>query len=141
MKAPKAASAQACTCLEQLPNIGPALAADLRGIGIEHPAQLVSQDGWNLYQTLCLRTARRHDPCVLDTFLAACDFMRGAAPLPWWKYTPRRKAEYQSRLDALSMTLSLSSPRMGAQDAAQLSSNASSSPLHPQPRAIRHRHA
>jgi hypothetical protein len=31
---------------------------------------------------------------VLDTFMAATDFMRGAAPSPWWHYTARRKAVY-----------------------------------------------
>jgi hypothetical protein len=31
---------------------------------------------------------------VLDTFMAATDFMRGAAPAPWWAYTARRKAMY-----------------------------------------------
>ena len=34
IKSPKAASAAECETLEQLPNIGPALAADLRLIGI-----------------------------------------------------------------------------------------------------------
>jgi hypothetical protein len=29
---------------------------------------------------------------VLDTFMAATDFMAGAAPAPWWKYTAQRKA-------------------------------------------------
>jgi hypothetical protein len=31
---------------------------------------------------------------VLDTFLAAVDFMRGAEPRPWWAYTAQRKALY-----------------------------------------------
>jgi hypothetical protein len=29
---------------------------------------------------------------VLDTFMAATDFMGGAAPAPWWSYTAQRKA-------------------------------------------------
>lgn len=49
-----------------------------------------------LYQSLCALTGRRHDPCVLDTFMAATDFMRGAAPKPWWAYTAERKAVYGS---------------------------------------------
>lgn len=80
--------------LEQLPNVGPSLAADLRLIGIEAPAALRSADGFQLYQRLCQLTGRRHDPCVLDTFLAVTDFMRGAAPAPWWRYTAARKQNF-----------------------------------------------
>jgi hypothetical protein len=94
VKAPKAASAAECIELEQLPNIGPALAADLRLIGIRHPAELRRRDPFVLYQALCAHTGRRQDPCVLDTFMAATDFMRGAAPSPWWHYTAQRKLLY-----------------------------------------------
>jgi hypothetical protein len=92
IKAPKAASAVECTSLEQLPNIGPSLAADLRLIGIVHPADLRGKDAFVLYQRLCAATDQRQDPCVLDTFMAAVDFMRGAPAAPWWHYTPQRKA-------------------------------------------------
>ncbi|MES2228404.1 MAG: helix-hairpin-helix domain-containing protein [Pseudomonadota bacterium] len=92
IKAPKAASAADCAALEQLPNIGPALAADLRLIGITHPADLRGQDAFVLYQRLCDATGQRQDPCVLDTFMAATDFMRGAPAVPWWHYTAQRKA-------------------------------------------------
>jgi hypothetical protein len=92
IKAPKAASAADCTALEQLPNIGPSLAADLRLIGIERPADLRGKDAFVLYQKLCAATGQRQDPCVLDTFMAATDFMRGAPAAPWWRYTAQRKA-------------------------------------------------
>jgi hypothetical protein len=92
IKSPKAASAAECQTLEQLPNIGPALAADLRLIGIRTPAELRGKDPFVLYQTLCATTGQRQDPCVLDTFMAATDFMRGAPAAPWWTYTPQRKA-------------------------------------------------
>jgi len=45
-----------------------------------------------LYRALCRATGKRQDPCVLDTLLAVVDFMSGAAPRPWWTYTPQRKA-------------------------------------------------
>lgn len=90
----KAACAAECQQLEQLPNIGPSIAADLRGIGILHPQDLVHADAFALYQRLCEATGKRHDPCVLDTFMAAVDFMRGAAPRPWWTFTAQRKAEH-----------------------------------------------
>jgi hypothetical protein len=94
MKPAKAATAAECEALEQLPNIGPALAADLRSIGIVHPRELARRDAFVLYQALCAETGKRQDPCVLDTFMAAVDFMRGSAPTPWWRYTAQRKALY-----------------------------------------------
>ncbi len=92
IKSPKASTAEECERLEQLPNIGPALAADLRLIGIRTPAELRGKDPFVLYQKLCAATGQRQDPCVLDTFMAATDFMRGAPAAPWWSYTAQRKA-------------------------------------------------
>ena len=60
IKAPKAASAAECQTLEQLPNVGPALAADLRLIGIHEPQQLRGRDAFVLYQQLCAATGQRH---------------------------------------------------------------------------------
>ena len=94
VKSPKAASAADCQRLEQLPNIGPAMAADLRALGIQHPTELAQRDAFALYQSLCSLSGKRQDPCVLDTFMAATDFMRGAAPAPWWAYTARRRQVY-----------------------------------------------
>jgi Pathogenicity locus len=90
----KARTAAECEHLEQLPNIGPAIAADLRLIGIQHPQALAEADAMQLYQRLCTLTGKRHDPCVLDTFMAATDFMRGAEPRAWWLYTAQRKAQH-----------------------------------------------
>ncbi len=92
IKSPKARSAAECERLEQLPNIGPALAEDLRLIGIHQPKELRGKDAFVLYQKLCSVTGTRQDPCVLDTFMAATDFMAGASPAPWWNYTAQRKA-------------------------------------------------
>lgn len=94
IKAPKAATAAECETLEQLPNVGPALAGDLRQIGIVQPADLRGQDPFALYQKLCTVTGQRHDPCVLDTFMAVTDFMGGAPAAPWWNYTALRKATF-----------------------------------------------
>ena len=90
----KARSAAECQTLEQLPNIGPSIAGDLRLIGVQHPAQLQGADAMALYRRLCAATGKRHDPCVLDTFLAATDFMGGADAKPWWAYTSQRKRNY-----------------------------------------------
>ena len=81
IKSPKAAHAGECHTLEQLPNVGPAMAGDLRGLGIQAPAALVGQDAFALYRALERHTGKRQDPCVLDTFMAVVDFMNGA-PTP-----------------------------------------------------------
>ena len=96
LKPLKARSADECEILEQLPNIGPSIAADLRLLGVQHPRELAAKDAFVLYQSLCAQTGKRQDPCVLDTFMAATDFMRGAEPKPWWTYTAQRKVVYGS---------------------------------------------
>lgn len=89
MKAKRASDA---TILEQIPNVGRAVAEDLRRIGIEHPSQLKGKDGIALYQKLNKVTGVRHDPCMADTLMAAVDFMDGGKPQSWWKFTTKRKA-------------------------------------------------
>lgn len=88
----KAQSADECLALEHLPNVGPALAASLRRIGILSPEQLRTADAFELYEQLSMAVGKPQDPCVLDAFLSITDFMRGAHPAPWWVYTARRKA-------------------------------------------------
>jgi hypothetical protein len=83
--------------LEDLPNIGPACAADLRLIGVATPADLTAADPYALYDRLCAKTGVRHDPCVLDTFISAVRFMSGAPARPWWKYTAERKKTLANR--------------------------------------------
>ena len=90
----KAHSAAQCEYFEQIPNIGPAMAQDLQNLGIKHPRELARRDAFVLYQELCTMSAQRHDPCVLDTFMAAIDFMKGALAQPWWHYTAQRKLRY-----------------------------------------------
>ncbi|HMP80931.1 MAG TPA: helix-hairpin-helix domain-containing protein, partial [Pirellulaceae bacterium] len=53
--------------LEDIPNIGPAVAADLRQLGIDQPADLRGRDPYQMYDDLCRITGQRHDPCLLDT--------------------------------------------------------------------------
>ena len=86
--------------LEDLPNVGPAVAADLRAIGISRPAQLAGRDPYALYDALNRRTGVRHDPCMLDTFIAAVRFVEGAPAKPWWAYTAERKRTLAARAKA-----------------------------------------
>lgn len=90
----KAHSAEECERLEQLPNIGPSIAADLRSLGIVHPRELAGRDAFQLYQALCTLTGKRQDPCVLDTFMAATAFMAGGPARPWWDFTAERKQRF-----------------------------------------------
>lgn len=79
------------TKLEQLPNVGSALAKDLQQIGVTRPGQLVGKDAFQLYHNLCRITGERHDPCVIDVFLAVIRFMEGGEAQPWWAFTAERK--------------------------------------------------
>jgi predicted flap endonuclease-1-like 5' DNA nuclease len=90
--------------LEDLPNVGPAVAADLRAIGIARPAELAGRDPYALYEALNRRTGVRHDPCLLDTFIAAVRFVEGAPAKPWWAYTAERKRTLAARAKAPSGT-------------------------------------
>jgi hypothetical protein len=77
--------------LEELPNIGKAMAGDLRLVGIQHPKDLAGKDAYQLYDDLCSITGEKHDPCVIDVFLSVIDFMAGGEARPWWEFTTKRK--------------------------------------------------
>jgi predicted GIY-YIG superfamily endonuclease len=83
--------------LEDVPNVGPSIANDFRQLGIATPAELSGRDPYLMYDELCRVTGVRHDPCVLDTFIAAVRYMEGAPKRPWWKYTAERKRELALR--------------------------------------------
>jgi hypothetical protein len=82
--------------LTDLPNVGPATAGDLRLLGIVKAEQLVGCDAYALYRQLCDITQVRHDPCVLDVFLALVDFANGSPARAWWYYTAQRKQQWPS---------------------------------------------
>jgi hypothetical protein len=77
--------------LEDLPNVGKSIAANLRQVGIREPAQLKRKDPYTLYDRLNRVTGQRHDPCVLDTFIAVVRYVEGGPPQPWWAFTAERK--------------------------------------------------
>ena len=83
--------------LTDIPNIGPAMAKDLRLLGIDHPEQLPGRDPLQMHDELCRVTGKRQDPCVIDVFIAAVRFMEGAPARPWWHYTTERKALMAAR--------------------------------------------
>lgn len=91
MKAKKSSEASQ---LEDIPNIGKAIADTFKLIGIKTPQHLKGKDAFKLYLKLNKVTGKRYDPCVLDTFIAAVDFMNGGKAKPWWKFTAQRKEKY-----------------------------------------------
>jgi Pathogenicity locus len=78
--------------LEDLPNIGKSIAADLRGIGILTPQQLAKRDPLKTYLALSGGIGRRHDPCVLYTLMAAKHYLDTGESVTWWKFTEQGKA-------------------------------------------------
>ena len=96
----KAATIEHARQLEDMPNIGREIAKDLRQLGYHAPAQLQGQDPYTIYDRLNAHTGVRHDPCLLDTFIAAVRFADGGPSVPWWAFTAERKRELAARESA-----------------------------------------
>ncbi|MFT5660541.1 MAG: hypothetical protein ACI9TV_001183 [Sulfurimonas sp.] len=77
--------------LEALPNLGKAISADLRLIGISKPQNLIGKNPFDLYNELCIKKGKHVDHCVIDVFMSVVDFMEGGEPQPWWNFTHERK--------------------------------------------------
>ena len=78
--------------LETTPNVGPAIASKLRRLGIGAAGELRGRDPDELFERLCALDGRRHDPCLLDTFVAAVSYADGGPPRAWWEFSRERKA-------------------------------------------------
>jgi len=87
----KAMDPQSARCLQDIPNVGPAIEADLLRLGIRLPSDLSGQDAFRLYRHLCDLDGSRHDPCVIDVFLAAIHFMETGEARPWHAFSAERK--------------------------------------------------
>jgi hypothetical protein len=83
--------------LEDIPNVGVSIAGDLRRLGMRSPDDLPGRDPYALYDELCRITRKRHDPCLLDTFIAAVRYMEGGPKKPWWQFTAERKRTLAAR--------------------------------------------
>lgn len=78
--------------MRAIPNVGPAIAANLIRLGITRPEEAAGRDPDALYHALCALDGRRHDPCVRDVFAAVVAYANGEGARPWWTFTPARKA-------------------------------------------------
>ena len=67
------------------------MASYLEIADIETPQSLIGKNAFDLYNKLCQKTGKQFDPCVIDVFMSAIDFMEGGEPSPWWKFTRERK--------------------------------------------------
>jgi len=75
-----------------IPNVGPAIARKLRALDVATVEDLRGRDPEELFERLCALDGRRHDPCLLDTFVAAVDYANGGPARPWWEYSREREA-------------------------------------------------
>ena len=80
------------SALTAIPNVGPAVARKLRTLDVRGPDDLRGQDPEALFERLCAQDGRRHDPCLLDTFVAAVSWADGGPARPWWEFSRERKA-------------------------------------------------
>ena len=76
------------TELEEIPGIGPALARDLKSVGIEKISDLRGRDPQKLYDKLC-KLHGKQDRCVLYAFRCAVYYASGGKDkekLKWWNW-------------------------------------------------------
>jgi nucleotidyltransferase/DNA polymerase involved in DNA repair len=82
--------------LRDLVGVGPATLKDFELLGVSSVAQLARRDGRRLYKELEVRTGKRQDPCVEDTFVCAVAQARDpelpAEQRLWWYWSKVRKA-------------------------------------------------
>lgn len=78
--------------LEDLPNIGESIAADLRAIGILTPRQLAGREPLAIFIELADVMGHRHDPCVLYVLMSAKHYLESGEALPWWRFTEQGKS-------------------------------------------------
>ena len=74
-----------------IPNVGVATAEDLVRLRIRSIRDLARKNPLTLYKKICALDGEKHDPCVIDVFMAATDFAKHGECKQWWHYTPERK--------------------------------------------------
>jgi len=77
--------------------VGKAIENDLFLIGLKEPIDLIDKDPYLMYEQLCSVTDKRHDPCVIDVFISAVNYMEGGPAKKWWEFTKERKAKIDRR--------------------------------------------
>ncbi len=78
--------------LTDIPNVGPKVAAKLERLDVRGADDLRGADPHELFERLCAMDGQRHDPCLLDTFVAAVAYADTGDARPWWEFSRERKA-------------------------------------------------
>jgi hypothetical protein len=94
LPSPRAKELCALAQFQQLPNVGPSVAADLLRLGLRNLMDLKEADP-DLLLARLERLAGRQDPCVGDVLHSAVWHARhpGAAERPWWEWSRERLAK------------------------------------------------
>ncbi|MCW8894424.1 helix-hairpin-helix domain-containing protein [Sulfurimonas sp.] len=92
--------------LEHLPNIGKKMAHYLNMAGIQTPQSLIKKDAFDLYAKLCKKIGKKLDPCIIDVFISAIDFMEGGEPKAWWEFTDERKRTFRENVTKIAKKFS-----------------------------------
>ena len=89
--------------LQQIPGIGPSLAADLHRLGIRDVAELRGRDPEALYSELCRQTGHHIDRCVLYAFRCAVYYASESKHDPqllkWWNWKHLGAAPVPKKID------------------------------------------
>jgi hypothetical protein len=76
--------------LQEIPGVGPRIAANLLKMGIRRPADLKGKDPRELYDRLARLEGARQDPCVLYVFRCAVYYAsrkrHDPEKLKWWNW-------------------------------------------------------
>jgi len=88
---------EAVVRLQEIPNVGPKMAAVLIKLGVTSLEDAAGRDSDEMYHELCAIDAERHDPCVRDIFAAVVSHAEDGPARPWWEFTPERKARDAAR--------------------------------------------
>ncbi len=84
------AKAAALRALQELPGVGPSIAADLYALGLRHPDDLVGRDPEDLYERSCKLQGVRIDRCLLYVYRCAVHYAahrpRDPERCKWWNW-------------------------------------------------------
>ena len=83
---------------QDIPNIGKSIEQKLRLIGLKEPIELINKDPYLMYDQLCNITSQRQDPCIIDVFISAVNYMQGGPAKKWWEFTKERKTKLAGKL-------------------------------------------
>ena len=85
--------ADALERLQEIPNVGPAIARRLADLGFDSAASLRGQDPEALFARTEAARGTPEDPCLLDTYRAVIAFADTGDTRPWHAFSRERLAQ------------------------------------------------